>query len=360
MKTNDAMQLAAVQTPRCQAPPLPRLPERSAAESARLKAHVRDLLRRQNAVLVAHYYTEATLQDLAEESGGCVADSLEMARFGMEHPAGTLVVAGVRFMGETSKILNNEKRVLMPDLEATCSLDESCPGELFARFCDEHPEYTVVVYANTSAAVKARADWVVTSGIALPIVRHLAEKGEKILWAPDRHLGSYVQQETGADVLLWPGSCVVHESFQADALAEMKRQHPEAAVLVHPESPRDVAALADVVGSTTAMIKAVQQLPNQEFIVATERGIFNKMSQQAPEKILISAPTRGDEGMAQDDKTRCVWMAMNTLEKVAAVLENGANEIQVAPDMAARARVPIQRMLDFAAELRKKTMARQR
>ena len=160
--------------------------------------------------------------------------------------------------------------------------------------------------------------------------------------------------------MLWPGSCVVHESFQADALAEMKRQHPEAAVLVHPESPRDVAALADVVGSTTALIKAVQQLPNQEFIVATERGIFNKMSQQAPEKILISAPTRGDEGIAQDDQARCVWMAMNTLEKVAAVLENGANEIQVAPDMAARARLPIQRMLDFAAEMRKKTMARQR
>ena len=335
-------QLAPVQIPSCQMPPVPVLPQRTAEETARLKERIRDLLRQENAVLVAHYYTEAALQELAEESGGCVADSLEMARFGMSHPASTLVVAGVRFMGETSKILNNEKRVLMPDPAATCSMDEHCPAELFVPFCDAHPDYTVVVYANTSAAVKARADWMVTSGIALAVVQHLAGQGKKILWAPDQHLGGYVQRESGADMLLWPGSCVVHTSFDAEALKRLKADHPEAAVLVHPESSKEVVALADVVGSTTAMIKAAERMPNPEFIVATEPGIFSKMRQLAPEKRFLSAPSVEQDGF-------CAWMKMNTLEKVVAVLESGANEIQVAPEVAARARLPIQRMLDFAA-----------
>ena len=281
-----------------------------------------------------------------------MADSLEMARFGTEQRATTLVVAGVRFMGETSKILNNEKRVLMPDLNATCSLDENCPADLFSAFCDRHPDHTVVVYANTSAEVKARSHWVVTSGIALPIVRHLAERGERILWGPDRHLGRYVQQLTGAEMLLWPGSCVVHEEFRADALELLRREHPEAAVLVHPESPREVVAQADVVGSTTALIEAVRTLPNPEFIVATDAGIFNRMRQLAPGKILLGAPTAG-EGATCESCARCPWMEMNTLEKLAHVLETGDNEIRVTPELAARARVPIQRMLDFARALKK-------
>lgn len=350
-------QLASIRLPNFNVPSQPEKAVRSPEETVRLKERIRKLLREQDAVLVAHYYTDGDLQDLAEETGGCVADSLEMARFGTEHPASTLVVAGVRFMGETSKILNNEKRVLMPDLAATCSLDEGCPIELFSRFCDEHPDHTVVVYANTSAEVKARSHWVVTSGIALPIVQHLAERGEKILWAPDQHLGRYVQRMTGVEMLLWPGSCVVHEGFRAEALQEMKRLHPQAAVLVHPESPQAVVDLADVVGSTTALIQAVRNLPNPEFIVATEPGIFNKMKQVAPEKKLFVAPTVG-EGASCESCARCTWMAMNSLEKVVEVLEKGTNEILVSPELAARARIPIQRMLDFAGEMKKQANAK--
>jgi quinolinate synthase len=275
-----------------------------------------------------------------------------MARFAAAHPAQTLVVAGVRFMGETSKILNNEKLVLMPEPAATCSLDEGCPIDLFSDFCDRHPDHTVVVYANTSAEVKARSHWVVTSGIALPVVKHLAEKGEKILWGPDRHLGRYVQRLTGVDMILWPGSCVVHEEFKAEALEQLRKLHPEAAVLVHPESPEEVVAQADVVGSTTALIQAVQRLPNKAFIVATDAGIFNKMRQLAPDKILLGAPTAG-EGATCESCARCPWMEMNTLEKLARVLETGEGEIKVAPELAVRARIPIQRMLDFAATLKK-------
>ncbi|MDX9835631.1 MAG: quinolinate synthase, partial [Desulfobulbus sp.] len=249
MHENKRETLADVAIPTVQVPPHPFRSERTPAETEALKERIRRLLREQDAVLAAHYYTDSDLQDLADETGGCVADSLEMARFGTEQHAATLVIAGVRFMGETSKILNNEKRVLMPDLNATCSLDENCPADLFSAFCDRYPDHTVVVYANTSAEVKARSHWVVTSGIALPIVRHLAERGEQILWGPDRHLGRYVQQLTGAEMLLWPGSCVVHEEFRADALALLRREHPNAAVLVHPESPQEVVAPADLVGS---------------------------------------------------------------------------------------------------------------
>ncbi len=348
-KTLEAM-LADVHIPSITVPAHPVKPEMSASERESLKERVKTLLRKEDAVLVAHYYTDGDLQDLAEETGGCVADSLEMARFAAEHPARTLVVAGVRFMGETSKILNNEKRVLMPDLAATCSLDEGCLIGPFTDFCDQHLDHTVVVYANTSAEVKARSHWVVTSGIALPVIRHLAEKGEKILWGPDRHLGSYVQQMTGVEMILWPGSCIVHEAFKADALAQLRQQHPQAAVLVHPESPREVVALADVVGSTTALIQAVQTLPNKEFIVATDAGIFNKMRQLAPDKILLSAPSAG-EGATCESCARCPWMEMNNLEKLAITLETGAGEIEVAPALAAQARIPIQRMLDFSKTL---------
>jgi quinolinate synthase len=344
--------LADVRIPAVTVPAHPVRLELSGPAKEALKERIRTMLSQKNAVLVAHYYTDGDLQDLADETGGCVADSLEMARFAAEHPARTLVVAGVRFMGETSKILNNEKVVLMPDLAATCSLDEGCPIDLFSEFCDRYPEHTVVVYANTSADVKARSDWVVTSGIALAVVRHLAEKGEKILWGPDRHLGRYVQRLTGVEMILWPGSCVVHEEFKADALAQLRKLHPQAAVLVHPESPQDVVDQADVVGSTTALIQAVQRLPNREFIVATDAGIFNKMRQLAPGKILLGAPTAG-EGASCESCARCPWMEMNTLEKLADVLETGAGEILVAPELAARARIPIQRMLDFAKTLKK-------
>ncbi|GAB6191659.1 quinolinate synthase NadA [Desulfocastanea catecholica] len=338
--------------PQVKVPQHPQWPTLSDADTSLLKERIKQLLVEQDAVLVAHYYTNGALQDLAEETGGCVADSLEMARFGTEHPAKTLVVAGVRFMGETSKILNMEKRVLMPEFGATCSLDEGCPYEMFAAFCDQHPNHTVVVYANTSARVKARSDWVVTSGIALPIIRHLAEKGEKILWAPDRHLGSYVQKLTGAEMIFWPGSCVVHEEFRSVALERLRKLHPDAAILVHPESPEAVINQADVVGSTTALINAVITLPNKEFIVATDTGIFNKMRQLAPDKIFIEAPTVG-EGATCQSCASCPWMGMNSLQNLAEVLETGRNEILVSPEIAAKARIPIQRMLDFAKSMKK-------
>lgn len=312
-----------------------------------LFTEAKHLLKQQDAVLVAHYYTDADLQHLADETGGVVSDSLDMARFGHEHPASTLVVAGVRFMGETAKILNPEKRVLMPTLEAECSLDLSCPIGDFSRFCDAHPDRTVVVYANTSAAVKARADWVVTSSIASEVVTHLTARGEKIIWAPDKYLGDYIQQVTGADMLLWQGSCVVHEKFKAKALAELKIAHPEAAVLVHPESPPDVIALADVVGSTSALIRATSELPNPAFIVATDNGIFYKMKQAAPHKQFYEAPNAGI-GATCRSCAHCPWMAMNGLQNLVNTLKTGANEIQVDPEIGRQAMVSTQRMLDFA------------
>lgn len=348
----DRTREAVVDIPIVSVPPHPTRNTRSEAETKELKEQIKTLLKQENAVLVAHYYTDAALQDLAEESGGCVADSLEMARFGTAQKADTLVVAGVRFMGETSKILNNEKRVLMPDLNATCSLDEGCPHQLFAQYCDTHPDHTVVVYANTSAEVKARSHWVVTSGIALPIIKHLAGLGEKILWGPDKHLGKYVQKLTDAEMIFWPGSCVVHEEFRATALARMKKIHPEAAILVHPESPEPVIAHADIVGSTTALIDAVATMPNQEFIVATDAGIFNKMRKVAPGKTLIEAPTVG-EGATCQSCAYCPWMGMNSLEKLAEILKTGKNEIQVSPELAEKARIPIKRMLDFAKTMGK-------
>ena len=326
------------------------LAEPSSVERIELKARIKRLLKQQNAVLVAHYYVHPDLQDLAEETGGFVSDSLEMARFGFNHPAQTVVVCGVRFMGETAKILNPEKRVLMPELEAECSLDLGCPPDEFNKFCDEHPHRTVVVYANTSAAVKARADWMVTSSIGLKIVEHLHAQGKKILWAPDRHLGHYIQQQTGADMLLWQGSCLVHDEFKSFELEELKKKYPHAKVLVHPESPASVVKLADVVGSTTQIIKAAQTLDATEFIVATDKGIFHKMKSAAPGKIFIEAPTAGNSATCKSC-AHCPWMAMNGLANLAAVLENGKNEIQVDPAVGVLAKRSIQRMLDFAQGL---------
>ncbi|MCL1479222.1 quinolinate synthase NadA [Marinobacter sp. M3C] len=327
----------------------------SAEEKARLEARIKAALKEKNAVLVAHYYVDPDIQRLAEESGGCVADSLEMARFGNQHPASTVVVAGVRFMGETAKILNPEKTVLMPTLEATCSLDVGCPVDEFSAFCDEHPDRTVVVYANTSAAVKARADWVVTSSCAQAIVESLDARGEKILWAPDKHLGHWVQKTTGADMLLWNGSCIVHEEFKHRGLEDLKALYPDAAVLVHPESPDAVVELADVVGSTSQLINAVQTLPNERFIVATDNGIFYKMQQLAPNKTLIEAPTAGN-GATCRSCAQCPWMAMNGLENLLAVLEapkGQASNQEVLVDEALRkdALRPLQRMLDFTANM---------
>ena len=342
-----------MKTPDIIVPPHPEWPKLSTEEKNALKEKIKALLKQQDAKMVAHYYTDGDLQDLAEETGGFVSDSLEMARYGARRKERTLVVCGVRFMGETAKILNPEKRILMPDLNATCSLDEGCPADAFDKFCDQHPDHVVVVYANTSARVKARSDWVVTSGIALPIIRHLSEKGEKILWAPDKHLGRYVQKETGADMLFWNGSCVVHEEFKAVALKRIRRLQPEAAVLVHPESTEAVIEQADVVGSTTALINAVTSMDNGSFIVATDGGIFHKMKQLAPDKKLFEAPTAGEGGTCESC-AHCPWMGMNSLQNLARILEKGHNEIFIDPALRKNAVRPIQRMLDFSAEYNKK------
>ena len=316
------------------------------AQAEALKDEIRELLRQEDAVLVAHYYTDPAIQALAEETGGCVSDSLEMARFGSRHPASTLVVAGVRFMGETAKILSPEKRVLMPTLEATCSLDLGCPADEFAAFCDQHPDRTVVVYANTSAAVKARADWVVTSSIALDVVAHLHGKGEKLIWAPDRHLGDYVQRNTGADMILWDSACIVHDEFKARALEDLRKVYPDAAVLVHPESPQSVVEMADAVGSTSQLIKAAMTLPNPVMIVATDKAIFYKMQQAVPDKLLIEAPTSGN-GATCRSCAHCPWMAMNGLANIRDVLVRADQEIFVEENLRQGAVRSLQRMLDF-------------
>lgn len=325
--------------------------EPTQAERTVLKARIRELLKARNAVMVSHYYVHPDLQDLAEETGGLVSDSLEMARFGRDHAAQTLVVSGVRFMGETAKILSPEKRVLMPDPDATCSLDLGCPVDEFSAFCDAHPDRAVVVYANTSAAVKARADWVVTSSCALDIVRALKDQGQKILWAPDRHLGSYIQRETGADMVFWNGACIVHDEFKAFELQALKKEHPGAKVLVHPESPADVVALADAVGSTSGILKAAREMDAREFIVATDNGMLHKLRTLNPGKVFIEAPTAGNSATCKSC-AHCPWMAMNGLAGLAHVLETGAHEVKIDPALGLRARLPIDRMLAFTAALK--------
>ncbi|MCJ2377896.1 quinolinate synthase NadA [Vibrio sp. ZSDZ34] len=314
--------------------------------------NIKALLVEKDAVLIAHYYTDPEIQALAEETGGFVGDSLEMAKFGNRHPASTLIIAGVRFMGESAKILTPEKRILMPTLEAECSLDLGCPADKFSEFCDAHPDHTVVVYANTSAAVKARADWVVTSSIALEIVESLDSEGKPIIWGPDRHLGSYIAKQTGAEMLLWQGECIVHDEFSAKALKDMKSVYPDAAILVHPESPASVVELADAVGSTSQLIKSAKELPNKQLIVATDKGIFFKMQQLVPEKELIEAPTAG-AGATCRSCAHCPWMAMNGLKAIDAALREGGeeHEIFVDDELRVKSLIPLNRMLDFAEQL---------
>lgn len=334
------------------------MPEQlDSAELERYRSQVKKLMVEKNARLVAHYYTDSLLQDLAEESDGFVGDSLEMARFGRECDADILLVAGVRFMGESAKILSPDKTVLMPTLDATCSLDIGCPIERFAAFCDQHPERAVVVYANTSAAVKARSDWVVTSSIAVDVIEHLMDQGQKILWAPDKHLGRYIQKTTGADMLLWDAACIVHEEFKARGLQDMRALYPQAAVLAHPESPAAVLEMADVIGSTTQIIAAARRLPNPEFIVATDQGIFHKLQQEAPDKRFIIAPTAGNDATCRSC-ANCPWMGMNSVHRLYDSLLAGDNEIEVDAVLAAQAMIPLQRMLDFASSNRLKVRGR--
>ncbi|MBQ8708231.1 MAG: quinolinate synthase NadA [Succinivibrionaceae bacterium] len=325
----------------------------SAGEKDALFEEISSLLKKRNAAVIAHYYCNSEVQELAERTGGFIGDSLEMAKWGRRSEFDELIVCGVRFMGETAKILSPEKRILMPDLRAECSLDLGCPIGEFSQFCDEHPDRTVVVYANTSAAVKARADWVVTSSIAVELIEYLHSKGEKIIWAPDRHLGSYIQRKTGADMLRWQAHCVVHDEFKSQALEDLMKQYPDAAVLVHPESPADVVAKATVVGSTSQLIKAAAKLQQKIFIVATDSGIFYRLRQACPDRELIIAPTFG-EGATCKSCAHCPWMAMNGIHEILkALTADDASGFEVQVDDAVRegALKSLDRLLDFSDRL---------
>ena len=320
----------------------------TSAQRDALFEQITSLLREQNAVLITHYYVDEQLQILTDATGGYVGDSLGMADYGNRHPATMLVVVGVRFMGETAKILNPEKRVVMPDLAAECSLDLSCPIGAFSSFCDQHQDRTVVVYANTSAEVKARSDWVVTSSNAVDIVAHLHSRGEKIIFAPDRHLGHYVQKKTGADILNWQGFCVVHDEFKAEELRRLMQQHPDAEVIAHPESPAEVLSMADAIGSTTQLINAAKASKASTLIVATDFGLFHKMHEAAPDKHLLAVPTGGDSASCVSC-AHCPWMAINSLDNLATVLENSnGHEIHIDEVVRNQALIPIERMLEFS------------
>ncbi len=311
---------------------------------------IKKLLIEKDAKIVAHYYTHEDIQEIAEITGGNVSDSLEMAKFGSNQSSKMLIVAGVRFMGETAKILNPEKKILMPTLEAECSLDLNCPASELLEFREKYPDRQIVVYANTSAEVKAMADWVVTSSIAVKLIEYLNRKKVKIIWAPDKHLGNYLNDKTGADMKLWNASCIVHEEFKATALTNLMQKNKDAAVLVHPESPREVIKLADVVGSTSQLISACKSLPNKKMIVATDNRIFYKMKKEAPNKVLIEAPT-GGSGATCISCAHCPWMAMNNLDNLIQTLINEKNEIVINEDVRKRAYISTNKMIEFAKTL---------
>jgi len=307
---------------------------------------IKKLLKSINGVIIAHFYTHHDIQQLAEELGGFVGDSLEMAMFGNKTNATTLIIVGVKFMGETAKILNPSKTVLIPNMDAECSLDLSCPSNEFKNFCQKNPDREIVVYANTSAKVKAIADWVVTSSIAVDVINYIHRQGKKIIWAPDKHLGDYIQKKTGADMLLWNGSCIVHEKFKASGIMQLKKLYPEAIILSHPESPPAVLEISDVVGSTSQLLKASENISNKIMIVATESGIIYKMQQKSPAKIFIVAPTNGI-GATCKNCAQCPWMAKNTISGIVDCIENIKNEIIISPILIERAIIPLKKMINF-------------
>ena len=308
-------------------------------EGIDLKAEIRRMAREKNAVIMAHYYTEPDVQDIAD----FVGDSLALAQKAAETDARIIVMCGVHFMGETNKILCPDKKVLVPDLNATCSLAESCPAQEFEAFVKAHPGHTVISYVNTTAAIKALTDIVVTSGNALKIVNSLPRE-EKIIFGPDRNLGSYINALTGREMVLWDGACHVHEKFSLERILELKREHPQAKVLVHPECKGPVVRIADKVGSTAALLKFSQEDEATEFIVATESGILHKMQQACPEKVFIPAPPN-DSTCACNE---CNFMKLITLRKLYNCLRYEWPEVEVDKEVAARAVKPIERMLSLS------------
>ena len=311
-------------------------------EGIDLREEILRLKRERNAVIMAHYYQREEIQQLADYIG----DSLALAQLAAKTDAPVIILCGVHFMGETAKILCPDKTVIVPDLSAGCSLADSCPADEFERFVNEHPDHTVISYVNTSAAVKAVTDVVVTSSNAKEIVGSLPED-EKIIFGPDRNLGNYINSITGREMLLWDGACHVHEKFSVAKLADLKREHPDAKVLVHPECPKPVRIMADKVGSTQALLNFAVDDESQEFIVCTESGILFEMQRRCPEKTFIPAPP--EDGTCACNE--CEYMKLITLEKLYNSLKFMAPEIEVDPDIAERAVKPIQRMLDISREL---------
>jgi quinolinate synthase len=317
------------------------------ADREQLVREISRLREEKHAVILAHYYTDGSLQDIAD----FVGDSLALAQQAAKSTAEMIVMCGVHFMGETCKILCPDKKVLVPDMAAGCSLADSCPAEAFGAFVQQHPDHTVIAYVNTSAAVKAYTDIVVTSTNARQIVESLPADA-KIIFAPDRNLGNYISSVTGREMLLWDGACHVHEQFSTDSIMELKRSYPTARVLAHPECKRPVLLLADQVGSTAALLKyAVQCTDCDTFIVATESGILHEMQKQAPRKHFIPVPPELSEGTRTCSCNECAYMRLNTLEKLYLCLRDEQPEIEVDAAIIDRARLPITRMLEISARL---------
>jgi len=305
-----------------------------------LKERILELKKEKNAVILAHYYQEADIQDVADYVG----DSLGLSQEAMKVDADIILFAGVHFMAETAKILNPTKKVILPDLNAGCSLAESCPADSFKKFIDAHPGHVVITYVNCSAEVKALTDIVCTSSNAVKIVESIP-KETPIIFAPDKNLGKYIIHKTGRDVLLWDGSCVVHEAFSLDKLIALYKENPDAKIIAHPESETHILKTAAYIGSTAGMIEFVKKDPSKKFIVATEAGILHKMRQEVPDKILIPAPAEEDNTCACSE---CPYMKMNTLQKVYDCLLNESPEITVPADIMKKALIPIERMLELS------------
>jgi len=305
-----------------------------------LKERILDLKKEKNAVILAHYYQESEIQDISDYVG----DSLGLSQVAVDVQADIILFAGVHFMAETAKILNPSKKVILPDLKAGCSLAESCPPEDFKKFTQAHPDHVVITYVNCSAEVKALTDIVVTSSNAVKIVNSIP-LDKPIIFAPDKNLGKYVMEQTGRDMLLWDGSCVVHEAFSLDKLLALYKENPDAKIIAHPESETHILKTAAYIGSTAGMIQFVKTDPNHKFIVATEAGILHKMKQEVPDKILIPAPAKENNTCACSE---CGYMKMNTLQKVYDCLLHETPEIFISEDIMKKALLPIERMLELS------------
>lgn len=307
-----------------------------------IKEEILKLKKERNAVIMAHYYTNGEIQDIAD----CIGDSLYLAQQAAKTDADVIVLCGVHFMGETAKVLCPNKTVLVPDMNAGCSLADSCKASDFARFIQEHPGYKVISYVNTTAAVKALTDVVVTSSNAIQIVESFP-KDEKIIFGPDHNLGNYINSVTGRNMLLWNGSCHVHEQFSFSKLKALKEIYPNAKVLVHPECKGSVVSLADKVGSTAALLNYSIKSDATEFLVATESGILHEMKKKAPNKVFIPVPPDDSKSACNS----CSYMKLNTLENLLACLKNNAPKVEVDPSIIERAKLPIVRMLEISQKL---------